>query len=69
MRTRPDSERLCICLQPIEDGKWMWCVRYIEGVIYEYGESDSPENALAVAKVALRLLTKVPLAARMENAS
>jgi hypothetical protein len=52
----PDDERLCIRLQPIEGGKWMWNVGYPDGLTYEHGESDSPENALATAKVALRLL-------------
>jgi hypothetical protein len=57
MRQDPDDECLCIRLQPIEDGKWMWNVGYPHGLTYEHGESDSPGNAVAVAKVALRLLS------------
>jgi hypothetical protein len=56
MRRDPDDERLCIRLQPVGDEKWMWNVGYPHGLTYESGEMDTPEAALAVAKVALRLL-------------
>ena len=51
-----EDSRLCIQLQPASNGKWLWSVGYPHGTTYENGEIDTPENAVAVAKVALRLL-------------
>jgi hypothetical protein len=51
-------EELCIRLQPRPNGKWFWNVGYPQGLTYESGEMNTPEDALAVATVALRLLNR-----------
>lgn len=54
-----DTQKLMIRLQPTQEGKWAWNVGYQWGITYESGESDTAENALATACVALRLLNKL----------
>ena len=52
-----NENALVACLQPSAGGRWYWCVKYLFGVTYESGVTDTPEHASELALLALKLLT------------
>jgi len=51
-----NTERLCICLQPLEGARWRWWVKYPAGTVCKTGESDTLADAASTAAVVLEVI-------------